>query len=115
MVFKMDIYQAFMGLNDLQPEDLVDHHNCRLGHWYYQGEGVEHFSKLDGYKQVEPPHQLVHSAGKQALQYFRQGNMELAMQALEMMEKASKDVQNYLSMIAESGELNSDVLCASGS
>lgn len=115
MVFKMDIYQAFMGLNDLQPEDLADHHNCRLGHWYYQGEGVECFSKLDGYKQVETPHQLVHSAGKQALQHFRQGNMELAMQALEAMEKASKDVQSYLSLIAESGELNSDVLCASGS
>lgn len=115
MIFKMEIYMAFMGLNNMQPEDLSDHLNCRLGQWYYQGEGVDCFSKIDGYRQVENPHQLVHSNGKKALQNFHQGNMDMAMQNLEDMEKASIEVQQYLSLIGKSGEKHSDMLCTKGS
>lgn len=113
MAFKAEIYKAFMGLNNMQPEDIVDHHHCRLGQWYYQGEGVDCFSRMDGYQQVEKPHELVHNLGKQALQKFRQGNMDMALQDLEDMEKASLEAQKYLGMIADSGEQHADMLCTS--
>lgn len=31
----------------------VDHHNCRLGKWYYEGEGQEAFSQTSHYAQLE--------------------------------------------------------------
>jgi hypothetical protein len=47
-----------------QAFDFVDHHNCRLGKWYYQGEGKEFFSKASSYKHLEQPHSEVHNGTK---------------------------------------------------
>jgi methyl-accepting chemotaxis protein len=39
----------------------VDHKNCRLGKWYYEGEGKQNFSKTPHYKNLEAPHAIVHN------------------------------------------------------
>lgn len=40
----------------------VDHHNCRLGKWYYEGEGAEFFKKTSSYSSLETPHSIVHNS-----------------------------------------------------
>jgi methyl-accepting chemotaxis protein len=40
--------------------EFVDHHNCRLGKWYYAGEGKQLFSGSSHYAALEQPHALVH-------------------------------------------------------
>ncbi len=39
----------------------VDHHNCRLGKWYEQGDGYRSFSATPSYSQLETPHATVHN------------------------------------------------------
>ena len=39
----------------------VDHHNCRLGKWYYEGDGKENFSHTPHYARLESPHATVHN------------------------------------------------------
>lgn len=46
LIFKFGIYKVFLGLSNLTAESLADHKSCRLGRWYYQGEGIACFSKL---------------------------------------------------------------------
>jgi methyl-accepting chemotaxis protein len=55
LVFKMEIYKVFMGLSDKSEGDFASHTGCRLGKWYYEGDGKHCFSKLPGYTGVEPP------------------------------------------------------------
>lgn len=38
----------------------VDHHNCRLGKWYEQGEGHQLFRDMPSYSRLEAPHAAVH-------------------------------------------------------
>lgn len=111
MVYKMDIYKVFMGVSQLKANDLSDHHNCRLGKWYYQGEGVHCYSKLPGYKDLESVHQEVHSQGRQALEYYYAGDYDKGVASLQRMEHASDDVQKSLEKIALSAEDNPTLLC----
>ncbi|MCA9196534.1 MAG: CZB domain-containing protein [Planctomycetales bacterium] len=40
----------------------VDSHNCRLGKWYYEGDGLDSFSNMPSYRSLETPHAQVHEA-----------------------------------------------------
>jgi hypothetical protein len=85
---------------------------CRLGKWYYEGEGRECFSKLMGYREIEAPHIAVHQHGVDALKLFNAGNFNNVISTVEKMEIASMSVLESLEKMAKSGEQDNDVLCA---
>lgn len=89
LIFKFEIYKVFMGISDKQPEDFASHTACRLGKWYYEGEGKGCFSMLDGYRDMESPHVDVHARGREAVSEFVAGNFSAAVRALAEMEAAS--------------------------
>jgi predicted nucleic acid-binding Zn-ribbon protein len=111
LVFKFNIYKTFMGLHALQPIDISDHRSCRLGQWYYQGEGHACFSRLPGYPEVEIPHQEVHKHGRSAIEHYHAGHFEEGIQAIELMEQASIRVVANLERLAKAGESRPDILC----
>lgn len=45
----------------------TNHHNCRLGKWYYEGEGHHLFGKVPSYGALEKPHKQVHESVHNAL------------------------------------------------
>lgn len=55
----------------------VDHHNCRLGKWYYSGEGNEFFSKTPSFKTLETPHSQVHAATKKIFDLLKDDKTDL--------------------------------------
>lgn len=110
-VFKMDIYKVFMGLSNLKSSDLSDHNHCRLGEWYYHGEGVNCYAQLPGYPDLEQPHIEVHALGKKALEAYELGDMAVAYDYLEKMEQASHLVSDALETIAAAGERDNRLLC----
>ena len=63
LVFKFRIYLGLFGLEDVQPEKVSTHTDCRLGQWYYDGEGKASFSKVPGFREIEHPHVDVHKMG----------------------------------------------------
>ncbi|MES9833997.1 MAG: methyl-accepting chemotaxis protein [Candidatus Thiodiazotropha sp. DIVDIV] len=70
MIYKQKAYKSFHAGTDNNDARsvLVDHHNCRLGKWYYEGFGHQSFGHLQAFKELEEPHSQVHSAGHTALE-----------------------------------------------
>ncbi len=69
MIYKQKVYKTFHAgtENDDARSVQVDHHNCRLGKWYYEGDGEQNFGHLRAFKELEEPHSQVHNAGHAAL------------------------------------------------
>jgi hypothetical protein len=105
LVYKMEIYKVLMGLSDKKPDNFSSHHECRLGKWYYQGDGRECFSRLAPYKQMESPHIDVHNNGRAAVQAHYDGDTQLALDCADKMEQSSRSVLQELENLALSGEM----------
>lgn len=111
LVYKFNVYRIFMGHSEQPVSDFADHHTCRLGKWYYEGDGKDCFSKLNGYKELEHPHELVHKSGKDAIEAFRRGEVHVALEYLQKMESSSLTVMKELEKMAADGEGNNQLLC----
>ena len=114
LVFKMEIYRVFLGVSEKGPEDFASHTACRLGKWYYEGDGKACFSQLPGYAAVEPPHKRVHSHGQEAVRAYRAGDLARGLAELGEMERASMEVIHNLETMANSGERDPAILCTAG-
>ena len=114
LVYKFEVYRVFMGLSKKSAHEFANHTQCRLGKWYYEGEGKSSYSALAGYKQVEQPHRTFHTHGVSAVEQFHSGDYEAALRGIGEMERASMQVIAELERMAESGECNSSALCESG-
>lgn len=112
LIFKFDVYKVFMGIGDKSASDVSSHTACRLGTWYYEGEGKTSFSKLDGYRDLEAPHKDVHSHGREAVSLFSSGNFGAGVEALARMESASTTVLACLERMATHGRTSPEILCA---
>ena len=100
VVWKLDVYQVMLGMSDKSASDLADHTMCRLGKWYYQGEGKTKYSEFDAFKKMEAPHADVHSNGLAALLAHAEGDSETAVKKLALMENASFKVVDLLSSLS---------------
>ena len=96
LIFKLNVYKVLLGIDNTTSDQLADSHNCRLGKWYYHGEGAELFSKHSAFKSLEAPHAQVHDSAKQALDAHHNGDLVLLQKALESMESGSDSVNHLL-------------------
>jgi molybdopterin converting factor small subunit len=90
VVWKNQVYQLLQ--QEKLHESVSNHNQCRLGQWYFQGEGAKHYSQLRSFKQLDAPHQLVHQAGQQAMLCARQQDFAGMLTALQQMEQSSEQV-----------------------
>ncbi len=100
VVWKLEVYQVMLAMSDKTIEDFADHTMCRLGKWYYQGEGSEKYSSLVSFKNMERPHAEVHSHGLAALKAMKLGNSDQVVSELTQMENASVKVINMLGSLS---------------
>ena len=72
----------------------MDHHNCRLGKWYYEGEGATFFKDTQSYEALESPHSVVHNSTHKIFKLLQTENIgsELYVKTFEEMEHASDTV-----------------------
>jgi DNA repair exonuclease SbcCD ATPase subunit len=99
VIWKINTYLSVLrGSPQLQ---FVDHHNCRLGKWYYQGDGRQHFSSTPGYSALEPHHAKVHEGTRQILSLLEQRDLRFdeIRRAAADMEKGSEGVFSCLDKI----------------
>lgn len=59
VVYKNNLYSFILGTSD--EFGITDHKGCRLGKWYYEGDGNKNFRDTQGYKDLEKEHATVHS------------------------------------------------------
>ena len=100
LIFKMEVYRAVAGHSDKTVSDFASHTACRLGKWYYEGQG-RNFADLGAYRALEAPHAKVHNSGRQALELAGSGRFADAIRALEQMEAGSAGVMSALQEISE--------------
>jgi methyl-accepting chemotaxis protein len=79
----------------------VDHFNCRLGKWYYEGDGKNNFSSVSCFRDLENSHSRVHDGTKKIFEFLndvRSKIDEIKAGAIEM-EVASQEVFEGLDKI----------------
>lgn len=103
LIYKLEIYKVMIGLSQKQAEDFSSHTACRLGKWYYEGDGRQFLSKLTAYTKLEAPHRQVHTAGREAVGHYLAGEFEGTVTSLQLMERASETVLQELENIAVEG------------
>ncbi|BBF85113.1 methyl-accepting chemotaxis protein [Aquitalea magnusonii] len=94
LTLKLEVYKALLGLSGIRPEDVPDETQCRLGRWYYQGEGRASFASLPGYRAMELPHKAVHDHARAAVSSYQRGDLAAALAALAAMEEANMSVMS---------------------
>jgi chromosome segregation ATPase len=103
LLLKFRMYQALFGLSSETSRDFNDHHNCRLGQWYYEGEGKNH-THLHGHRELEDSHSAMHRHIKDALDKHSQGNADDSINAVKQMEYVSSRVMEALEKMAQAAE-----------
>lgn len=99
VVWKVNTYLSVI---EGEPKlEFVDCQNCRLGKWYYEGDGKHSFISTNSYRELEKPHADVHNATKKVLDLVKGAepseDAEMAItQALTEMENGSDGVFSCL-------------------
>lgn len=94
-VWKHQIYSHLQSGRVHEPVNA--HTECRLGKWYFEGEGRSRYSQYRAFQMMDQPHKLVHEAGRNALQHAANGDKAALLQALQQMESASQQVTQAIS------------------
>jgi len=82
----------------------VSHHDCRLGKWYYEGEGREYFSNTQSYSLLEQPHAIVHNGTKKVFDLVvdkSEIDEKALLESFKEMEEGSKGVFEKLDKILQ--------------
>lgn len=102
ILWKVNTYRSV--LLESEAFTYVDHHSCRLGKWYEEGEGRQSFGNLPSYPALQPPHALVHNATQEVfalLDGFDSSDCGEIEQALRRMEEGSDGVFEILDRMLE--------------
>jgi hypothetical protein len=106
LLFKLRVYKVLLGLSSEQAKDFADHTACRLGKWYYEGEG-RHNCHLPGYKEMDDPHLALHKHVNDALTSYASGDIDRMIAGVQGMEQAGGLVIEALELMAASAEQQS--------
>jgi len=98
VLFKMNVYRTIFGIERKTSEEFASHRECRLGKWYFEGEGQK-LAHLETFKQLDRPHKQVHEAGKHAIHSNFTGDHDGSIAALSDMEEASNIVLDMLDQL----------------
>lgn len=99
MLYKLEIYKVIFGFSAKTEADFALHSDCRLGKWYYEGDGSKFLANSTAFKQLETPHKEVHVNGVYALQALSRGDKVKNIEFLSKMERASEQVVNILNSL----------------
>jgi methyl-accepting chemotaxis protein len=95
VLWKKRLANMVIGREGLKPDELADHHTCRLGKWYDDVSDPKYKNNA-AFKQLVEPHKLVHEYGIQAVRYFNDNNMKGALAEIAKVETTSKQVLELL-------------------
>lgn len=100
MIYMQNAYLAIQKANesDEAKATQTDHHHCRLGKWYYEGEGKALFGNTGAFAKLERPHANVHDCVHRAVELSRgdwmsdRSQRDALVREMEAAERASGEV-----------------------
>lgn len=96
ILWKWKIYNMFLGLEVIKPEDVAAHTDCRLGKWYFSAQTKSRLGHLREFQELDQHHAEVHQAAKAAATYYENNQIPEAEEELRRIERASEIVVNLL-------------------
>lgn len=100
VLWKKRLANMIAGREGLNPNELADHHSCRLGVWY-DSQGADYFRDHPDFQKLAEPHKRVHEHGIRAVQYFNSHNIRAALEEIDKVEVASAQVLQLLASLEE--------------
>lgn len=94
-LWKKNLSEMMVGLNNLTEDELSDHHSCRLGKWYDNTDDTSARAN-PAFGALVGPHKEVHDHGRQAAARFAAGDRDGAQAEVAAMEAASVKVVECL-------------------
>jgi uncharacterized protein YukE len=104
LIFTFGVYRFVLGMSDKSPDDFESHTSCRLGRWYYEGNGRKLFSSCPEFQAVERPHESVHAEARRAIEASSRENVTETLMAMERMQSESLKVIAALDDLARRAE-----------
>ncbi len=98
VTWKSEVYRVVWGMSDKGVNDFADHTKCRLGKWYYQGDGTK-YKGLHAFRDLEKPHAAVHRGGIAAIETYLREDHEKVKEGILAMEHASNQVIDILTLL----------------
>lgn len=96
ILWKWRIYNMFLGLEQVYPQDVATHTDCRLGVWYFSEATKAHLGHLSAFRELDQCHAEVHNAARDAAKNYHNGDISKAEADLQRIEVASTHVLTYL-------------------
>lgn len=102
ILWKWKVYNMFLGLEKLSPNDVSSHKDCRLGQWYFSKKTREYFETNNDYRELDHYHAQVHSLAKAAVLAFDENDIKQANIHLKELDQASNKVVHYINELIKS-------------
>ena len=99
MIWRRRLAEMLAGRTQLNPNELADHHSCRLGKWYYAVQDQAILTH-PAFRAMEAAHETVHHLGIEAAKLYQNGDFEGAVAAVTAIEEPSTVVQARLDELA---------------
>lgn len=96
LIWKSEIYKVILGISQKRESEFANHHNCRLGKWYFEGQGHQLYRHYPVYQSLAGAHEAVHQSGFATLKAYFEGHPAEIQQHLLRMEEASIQVLDLL-------------------
>ncbi len=104
IIYKTKSYSAI--LNERIDDVFPTTHECRLGKWYFEGEGKKRFECKKAYPLIDTPHKVVHNAVLDNLEAissssgFQVSHVDSMVENFVEMERASSELFSLLDELA---------------
>ena len=99
IVWKSDVYSMLFKTSSKTIDEFTDHSSCRLGQWYYHGDGSQTMSNNPAFQRLEEPHKALHRYGVEAMLASEAGDKHAVLDNLKRMEQASSDIVMILDQL----------------
>jgi methyl-accepting chemotaxis protein len=101
LIWRWKVYNMLLHYEVVDKEKVASYKGCRLGQWYY-GIECKDLEHIPAFKSLEKPHIALHEAASKATDAYTRGDLKLANNYLEEMDKHSVEVFRYLDEIKKS-------------
>ncbi|BBP00402.1 hypothetical protein SFSGTM_11100 [Sulfuriferula nivalis] len=88
----------------LNQAEIIDTHQCRFGHWYYD-YGMERYGQVSEFIAIEPLHNKVHEIGVAIVQTCKNGDKEMAKMLCATLLIAKDDILAQLARLQKAIKL----------
>ena len=98
ILWKKRLVNMILDRGDIELSTVASHHDCRLGKWY-DTLGQQAYGNSATFRQLEAPHEQVHSLGRRAVERYNKGDKEAAISDVEAIAPLSSEVVQLLDQL----------------